>query len=250
MNYIYDAAVKQHVTDAGGVSYSPVSNGVKDYKVFITEGSAEFRIANNSHHPVELIIYCYKVKNDNNSGPPDLINTQITDLNLNRITATDALTNKYIGLYPSDCAIFKRFYKVVEQEKITLNPGATHIYRVHCRWNKLMSATMKYSNGTGGVNDVFHYKGYTGGVMFRASGYPVHSNYSGEHDLVKLSTGRIDIVGIKRYGYRIMVAGRDHFECKDNQDSFTGNDGEWYDPGSGLMEKVTTGTVTATTDET
>lgn len=257
MNWIIDAASRQKTYDANSTTWSPIALNEKDYKVYLMSGSAEYRLANNSHHPMELIIYAYKCKNDSDAGPGSMMNAHIQSgggfgggLNAGALSGADTLTAQYIGVYPHDSAAFRRFYHVVEQEKITLNPGQTHVYRQYCRWNKIMGLQMRYGDGENQLRDNWHYKGYTGGAMFRISGFPIHSQTTGgEHANVQLSVTRLDIVMIKRYNYRIMCASRDHFEVKDYQDNFT-TGGEWYDPGSGVMEKVVAGVVSATTDET
>jgi len=255
INQIITTASRQKTYEANSTAWDPNATGEKDYRVYVQAGSAEFRIANNSHHPMELIIYAYKCRNDSNAGPKDMMEANLgsgvfggAGLNAGKLAANDTLTTGYVGLYPQDCAQFRRFYTITEQEKITLNPGSTHIYRVHATWNKILSTAMKY--GDGGVpRDNYHYKGYTGGVLFRYSGYPIHSQTAGEHSRVQLSTCRLDVVMIKRYNYRVMAMSREHFEVKDWQDNFT-TGGEWYDPGSGVMEKVVAGVVSTSTDET
>lgn len=248
MNKIFDAAAKLGIQQAGGTNSETqvTGNGQRDYKVFIQTGSAEYRIMNNGHHPVELIIYCYKSKKDSNAGPADLITASTAAAGLARgsLVSSSSISNGTVTLYPSDSAIFRQFYTVKEQEKITLLPGESHVYRVFAKWNKLCSTAMKYSAGTS-INDVFHYKGYTGGVLLRISGYPVHSQATDGN--VALSSGRIDIVGIKRYAYKMMVSQNTSFQYWQSQATIT--DPEWHDYASGVMEKATAGVVSVSTDE-
>jgi len=249
LNNIYNAAAKLFQVEGGGTTSETTvtaGSGLKDFKVFLQSGSAEYRIKNNGQHPIEMIIYCYKTKVDNTVGPQDMLNTSTNATNgfgAGNLTAATDVDYQDVCMYPSDSPILRRHYQIVEQEKITLLPGEVHVYRVYVTWNKVASTAMRYGDGDT-ARDPFHYKGYTGGVMFRISGYPVHSL---ANDAVGLSTGRIDVVGIKRYKFRCMSTTRTTVNYFPSQTQVT--DPEYMDLASGNMEKVAAGVVSVSTNE-
>jgi len=254
MNAIYEISDKQKNYElTGPTSFNPVSNNQKDYKVWIMSGSCEYRMANNCHHPIELIIYALKSRKDVQATPIALLESSLgtAGLNSGKLGYTTTLGSSQIGLYPQDSAIYRQYYQVVEQEKITLSPGQTHIYRVYATWNKMMSTAMRFSQGGDVAHspEPLHYKGYTGGILFRISGYPIHgSGNATEHAKAAVSLSRLDVVAIKRYNYRNVVMSRDHMETVEGQAVFASG-GEWYDSASGVMEKVLAGVVSVITDE-
>lgn len=249
LNNIYNAAAKLLQVDGGGTtSETTVTSGgtSKDFKVYIASGTAEYRIKNNGQHPVEMIIYCYKTKIDNTVGPQDMLSTSTNSTSgfgSGNLTSATDVDYQDVCLFPTDSPILLRHYQIMEQHKVTLMPGEIHTYRVFSTWNKVASTSMKFGDGDT-ARDPYHFKGYTGGVMFRISGYPVHSF---ANDAVGLSSGRIDVVGIKRYKFRAMSTSRTTVNYFPSQTQVT--DAEYMDVASGNMEKVSGGVVSTSTNE-
>jgi len=223
----------------------------RNYKLWLGAGSAEYRIKNNGNHPVELIIYCYKTKRDSTITPGTAMLSDSSVLNSGGLgqqilSASDTISYETVGMYPSDSQQFKLYWKVMEQEKKTLMPGETHVYRLHTRWNKVAMSGLRLATGTSTLLDPFYMKGYSGGVMFRISGYPVHGTANDNN--IGLSKGRIDVVGIKRYSFRAMHSARENVNYFGAQYLLT--DPEYMDVATGQMERTNIGGVVSTsTDE-